>query len=247
MSSLPPLSRIASVLVGIAIVVTTLAMPGRARADDADAGMRERLAGCAVCHGDRGQGAHGAEYFPHLAGKPAGYLLEQMRAFRDGKRHYAQMIYLMQYLDDAWLAEVADWYAAQPPIVKQAESGTPMREVDVARARQLVFDGDPAKGLTACSACHGRALAGLEPGVPALVGLPTEYIIAQFGGWITGVRQSTVPDCMASIARKLEPTDLRIVATWLSRQAAPDGERPAAAGTRALPLACGDLPVEAAR
>src|SRR5690606_1718212 len=43
--------------------------------------LREHLAACAICHGEHGEGAtEGGEYFPHLAGKPAGYLLAQMQA-----------------------------------------------------------------------------------------------------------------------------------------------------------------------
>ena len=101
-------------------------------------------------------------------------------------------------------------------------------------------EGDPARGVDACSACHGEALTGLEPGIPALVGLPAEYVIAQLGNWRSGIRHATAPDCMADIARALAPEDIRAVAVWLSRQAHADA-RPAPAGSFVPPQRCGSL------
>ena len=47
--------------------------------------MAARVLACASCHGDKGQGTSD-DYFPRLAGKPAGYLYNQMIAFREGRR-----------------------------------------------------------------------------------------------------------------------------------------------------------------
>jgi cytochrome c553 len=236
----PKSRRMATTIVAIACLLITHAGNSMATRD---IDLRERLAACATCHGDRGQGAKGAEYYPHLAGKPAGYLLAQMQGFRDGRRHYPQMIYLMQFMDDAYLGEIAAWYAAQPAHAQRAEqTAAPLDATSEARARQLVFEGDPSIGLPACARCHGERLSGLEPGVPALLSLPPDYIIAQIGGWMTGARKSIAPDCMAEISHKLTPVDVRIVANWLSRQPTDSDTHPALANARALPMACGDLP-----
>ena len=45
--------------------------------------MEARVQGCTTCHGQSGQGT-GNDYFPRIAGKPAGYLYNQLVAFRDG-------------------------------------------------------------------------------------------------------------------------------------------------------------------
>ena len=47
--------------------------------------MQARVMGCATCHGSQGQGTDN-DYFPRLSGKPAGYLYNQLLAFRDGRR-----------------------------------------------------------------------------------------------------------------------------------------------------------------
>ncbi len=206
-------------------------------------GMRERLAGCAICHGEHGEGlVERGEYFPHLAGKPAGYLLAQMQAFRDGRRHYPRMVYLMQYMDDDWLGKIAHWYAGQPTQTQRvADADSRLDAAGRQRAERLVHEGDPSRGLHACVACHGADLGGVEPAIPALVGLPVDYIIAQFGAWLTGVRTAHEPDCMADVARSISPEDIRLVATWLSEQSLQPGRRPAPAGSLTLPTACGQI------
>lgn len=215
-----------------------------ARAED---DIVERLAACAVCHGARGEGAPGSEYYPHLAGKPAGYLLEQLQGFRDGRRVSPQMTWLVQFMDDDWMRQIAAFYAAQPPRTRAADTGAAaLTDILRTRAEALVRQGDANAGVPACTACHGSDLAGAEPGVPALVGLPADYIVAQLGGWREGVRRGVAPDCMADVANKLTPENIRAVAVWLSQQSHEEGRRPAPPGSVVPPVACGSLPHQGA-
>ncbi len=55
------------------------------------AGMASRVLACTTCHGKEGRAT--AEGFPRIAGKPAGYLRDQLLNFRDGRRGYPQMGY----------------------------------------------------------------------------------------------------------------------------------------------------------
>ena len=66
--------------------------------------MAARVLACASCHGAEGEGTSD-DYFPRLAGKPAGYLYNQLIAFRDGRRKYPPMNYLLEFLPDAYLKE----------------------------------------------------------------------------------------------------------------------------------------------
>ena len=52
-------------------------------AEQAPDTMAARVMACASCHGDKGQGTNN-DYFPRLAGKPAGYLYNQLVAFQTG-------------------------------------------------------------------------------------------------------------------------------------------------------------------
>src|SRR3954469_4429104 len=76
--------------------------------------IEARVQGCVTCHGQSGQGTNNG-YFPRIAGKPAGYLYNQLVAFRDGAREYPPMNYLVAYVPDAYLREMAEHYAKQRP------------------------------------------------------------------------------------------------------------------------------------
>jgi cytochrome c553 len=76
--------------------------------------MQARVLACAACHGAHGEGTDN-DYFPRLSGKPAGYLYNQLLAFRDGRRKYPPMNYLLAYLPDAYLHQIAAYFAAQRP------------------------------------------------------------------------------------------------------------------------------------
>ena len=64
--------------------------------------IAQRVLACTGCHGKEGRAAPDG-YYPRIAGKPAGYLFNQLRNFRDGRRHYELMNGLLALLDDAYL------------------------------------------------------------------------------------------------------------------------------------------------
>ena len=71
-----------------AIAMACFAALSSAAADDASQPpdtMAARVEACTPCHGDKGQGTTDV-YFPRLAGKPEGYLYNQLLAFRNGRR-----------------------------------------------------------------------------------------------------------------------------------------------------------------
>jgi cytochrome c553 len=199
--------------------------------------MRARLAACTACHGEQGRaGADG--YYPRLAGKPQDYLYHQLQNFRDGRRQYPPMAHLLRNLPDAYLKDIAAYFAGQHPpypAPAPADVGADMLE----RGRLLTVAGDPARGVPACAACHGPGLGGLAPGIPGLLGLPRDYLMAQIGSWRSGSRRAHEPDCMAAVARQLDPRDIAAVTAWLSSQPVPRPYQPEPAGSVALPTQCG--------
>ncbi len=181
--------------------------------------MAQRVAACTVCHGEEGRAGPDG-YYPRIAGKPAGYLYHQLLNFRDGRRHYGLMTQMVDLLSDDYLREIADHFAGLDlPYPPPAPSTLPAALLQ--RGRQLVQQGDAARGLPACSQCHGAAMTGVAPGVPGLLGLPRDYLNAQLGAWKTGQRRAHAPDCMAEIARRLPDEDVAAVAGWLAAQPLP--------------------------
>lgn len=205
--------------------------------------LAQRLLACTSCHARvdaRGNPVNDA-YFPRLQGKPAGYLYNQLQNFRAGRRQYPLMTYLVEHLPDAYLREIAGHFASQAPAPHAAEA-TGMAASQLERGRQLVLQGDRARGIPACVACHGQRLTGVEPAIPGLLGLPRDYVNAQFGAWRNGTRRAHAPDCMAAITARLGLDDVNAVSGWLAAQPLPADPRPAAGIARPLPLACGSAP-----
>ena len=216
--------------------------PGFAQAQSAPApdGMAERVQACTPCHGLQGRGTSDP-YFPRLAGKPAGYLYNQLLAFRGGRRKYPPMNYLLEFLPEAYLRQIAEYFAAQRPELPAASPPDVAADV-LGHGEALVTQGDIERGIPACVSCHGGLLTGLEPAVPGLLGLRATYISAQLGGWRYGTRTARAPDCMQLVASRLTEDDVRAVAAWLSSRPAPADPAPAAQGSFALPFACGSEP-----
>ncbi|MGA8513319.1 MAG: c-type cytochrome [Burkholderiaceae bacterium] len=218
--------------------------------------MPKRMQACTTCHGagvtaSVGRTANEA-YFPRIAGKPAGYLYNQLLNFRDGRRHYGLMVGMVEHLSDAYLMEMAQYFAAldlpyAPPLPPRAG----ISPATLARGQALATQGDAARGLPACTACHGAGLMGvapaLQPGkgsrpsMPALLGLPRDYMAGQLGAWQTGQRRAHAPDCMGRIAKLLTAEDIDALTTWLASQNIVSGAKPATSLPATMPEACGGV------
>ena len=201
--------------------------------------LAQRMRACSLCHGDKGEGLLKNEYHPRLAGKPTVYIYNQLVNFRDKRREYPVMNYMVAFLSDAYLIEIADYYSKlQPPFPPPS---TRASAAELALGGKLVAEGDPARKLPSCISCHGKALTGLEPAIPGLVGLYPPYISAQLGAWKDKRRHAMAPDCMHDVAKLLTPADIGAITAWLVAQPVPANLKPAAAGSLTLPLECGGL------
>ncbi len=230
-----------SILLSLLSLVVLAALARPAAAAPPPDKLAARAAPCMSCHGKQGKAASDG-YYPRIAGKPAGYLYNQLRNFRDGRRRqYPLMVYMVQNLSDDYLRELADFFAQQqvpyPPPQTVDASGAVLE-----RGRMLATHGDPARHIPACVACHGSALTGVAPAIPGLLGLPRDYINAQFGAWRDGLRHAMAPDCMAQITQKLSVADISAVSAWLATQPVPADAAPATVPAAPLPLACGSVP-----
>jgi cytochrome c553 len=203
--------------------------------------LEQRVAACTACHSLK---ERSDAFFPRIAGKPAGYLYNQLVNFREGRRNYPMMTYMVDHLPDAYLREIAEFFSRQHPPYPPAQAGSAdsASPATLERGRSLVLKGDAANKIPACIACHGEQLTGVAPAIPGLIGLPSDYINAQFGAWKNKVRRAAAPDCMADIAARLSNQDVAAVSSWLSKQTPDAAARPAAAIALPLPLNCGSVP-----
>jgi cytochrome c553 len=199
--------------------------------------IAQRTLACTVCHGKEGRAAPDG-YYPRIAGKPAGYLYNQLLNFREGRRHYGLMTRLLDPLSEPYMFEIAQHFASLDlpyPPPQPTQMPAPLLE----RGRRITLDGIPAAKVPACVQCHGERLTGVMPNVPGLLGVSRDYLNSQLGAWQAGQRRAHAPDCMAQVAKQLSPEDLTAVAAWLAAQPLPADPHPAPAGSLKPPLDCG--------
>ena len=225
--------RFLSTLLGAAFTAAALAAP------PIEDTMAQRMLACTGCHGPAGRAAPDG-YQPRIAGKPAGYLFNQLQNFRAGRRQYPLMAGLIEPLSDDYLREIATHFASldlpyPPPLPPGAGPDV------LQRGRALATQGDATRRIPACTACHGTALTGVNPAVPGLLGLPRDYLNGQLGAWRTGNRRAQAPDCMAQVALALTLDDINAVSHWLAAQPLPAGTKPADALPAEMPAPCGGV------
>lgn len=222
------------------LVAGGLSLPAARAAGSLPDTIAQRVAACTACHGKEGRASTDG-YYPRIAGKPEGYLFNQLTNFRDGRRQFPLMTYMLDHLSDAYLHEIARYFSEQHPPYP-APQPTEASAAVLERGRILVVHGDSSKKVPACIACHGQALTGVAPAIPGLIGLPHDYINAQFGAWKNGVRKAKAPDCMAQVTARLSLEDINAASSWLAAQTVPEGAIPAPALLAKLPLTCGSMP-----
>jgi cytochrome c553 len=177
---------------------------------DAGAGAA-KAATCFACHGPGGNGAINPAW-PKLAGQHSSYIVEQLVEFKSAQRKVAVMMGQAATLSDDDMHNVAAYFAAQKPVPGVASKDA------VAIAEKLYRAGDAARGLPACSACHGPTGAGnAAADFPRLGGQNAAYAAAELNDYKTGERGSQGKgQIMAAIAAKLSDPEVQALSSYLS-------------------------------
>ena len=115
----------------------------------------QRVLACTGCHGREGRAAPDG-YYPRIAGKPAGYLYNQLRNFRDGRRHYELMSGLLALLDDDYLREIADLLRRARPAVSAAARAGRIGGAARAPAKRWCGAATRHAALPACTTATAR-------------------------------------------------------------------------------------------
>src|SRR5438128_4365406 len=100
-------------------IAAVLSTPAAYAAPDIEAGRAKVAAVCAACHGAAGVSV--SEAIPNLAAQRAGYIENQLKAFKDGTRHAgsptspaAIMAPIAAQLSAADIQDVAAYFASLP-------------------------------------------------------------------------------------------------------------------------------------
>ena len=213
--------RIQQTAFGILIAGLALSC-GAARAQSgeqiAKAGNAVGAPACVTCHGPTGQG-QAAAGFPRLAGLNAGYIVQQLRSFKDGTRVNPIMAPVAKLLSAADAQTLATYYAALPAV---DATGSAAAEASlVAAGETLAKNGNWKNGVPACAQCHGAAGLGVGATFPRIAGQSAVYISNQLLAWQAGTRKNDPMGLMLGVALKLSASDVSAVAAYYAGLSAP--------------------------
>ena len=162
---------------------------------------------CVACHGE--QGVSVAPEYPNLAGQSGAAIYKQLSDYRTGSRTNPLMTGIAQALDEATLADIAAYYAAQP--MRNPNPAT-LADAPAAIVR-LVELGDPSRNIPPCAACH-RSGAGGPIETPVLAEQVKEYLALQLKMYAAGERRNDVYGRMRTIAARLTSAEIDGLATY---------------------------------
>ncbi|MFT6897233.1 MAG: cytochrome c553 [Paraglaciecola sp.] len=182
---------------------------------DIDAGKTKSVA-CGACHGADGNSM--IDMNPKLAGQHENYLVKQLAEFKlasqsGGKegRNNAVMNGMAAALSQQDMQDIAAYFSSQT-----AKPGETPEDV-VEAGSKLYRGGDLARGITACTACHGPRGNGTSlSGFPDISGQHPAYLKAQLLAFRAGQRANSLNGMMGDIAKRLTDGDIEILSQYLS-------------------------------
>lgn len=165
---------------------------------------------CVSCHGADGNSVN--PIWPKLAGQGADYIAKQIHDFKAGRRADPLMSGMAMAVPDDKVADVAAFFAGQA-----AQPAAPVKPELVDQGKKLYEAGDPAKGVTACAACHGPNGNGNPPAkFPALHSQHAAYTIKQLQMFRDGSRANDPNEMMRDVASKLSEAEIEALAMYIA-------------------------------
>jgi cytochrome c553 len=168
---------------------------------------KEKSALCGACHGMDGNSA--VPTFPKLAGQSESYLTKQLKDFKAGVRKDPVMSDQAKTVEDADIPHLAAYFSGQKPVPGAAT------DADLAATGQRIYlGGNLAKGIPACTACHGPTGGGNPAaGFPQLSGQHAMYITTQLQRFKSGERENAM---MRGSAANLSEDEMKAVAEYIT-------------------------------
>lgn len=167
---------------------------------------------CVACHGLDGVGT--APAYPNLAGQDEGYLFQTLMEFKKGgtgARRNPVMVGMVAGLSEDDLAKLAAYYAAQEPVVGEADPAL------VAWGEKIYRGGILEEQVPACLACHGPQGEGNElANFPKLSGQHAEYVVAALKAYREGDERDGGPNnMMHGVTHHMTTYDMKAVASYI--------------------------------
>lgn len=164
---------------------------------------------CAACHGADGNSA--APVNPSLAGQHAEYIAKQLANFKAGERKNPVMLGMASTLSPDDMKNLGAYFQQQ-----KAKPRTAKDPALVKAGQQIYRGGIMAKGVAACTSCHGPSGAGIPAQYPRVAGQHAEYTAAQLMAFRAGERANDPNKMMRMIAAKLSDAEIKAVAEYMA-------------------------------
>lgn len=165
------------------LVVSLIAAPNA----DSQSAMEKAATTCQNCHGPGGDSV--VATFPRLNGQQSDYVDAQLKSFRSHTRSdphaVAYMWGMASQLDDAMIAELAKYFAAQPPTPPQSGGAL------ATEGKKIFESGASADGVPPCQACHGAHGEG-NGIIPRIAGQHADYLKKQLEAFRSTLRENAV-------------------------------------------------------
>lgn len=163
--------------------------------------LQKTVATCASCHGENGLAANAD--WPNLAGQNVEYLVQELKAFRDGMRVNPLMsANLVVNLSDQDLKLIATYYSNLPIAVASDSNKADVFELPGAHVRAR------------CVSCHGMSGNSVTSLWPNIAGQNAGYISIQLRNYQSGARIHPIMQVISSELNNQQITD---VADYYSR------------------------------
>jgi len=150
--------------------------------------------------------------YPKLAGQSEEYIALQLADFKSGVRQNPIMMGMATPLSAQDMRDVGAYFASQKATPGVAD------EALVAHGQTLFREGDVARGIPACMACHSPDGRG-NPGAmyPQLAGQHAQYVEATLKAWQDGTVWGTSvhAQIMPTIAKKLDAQDITALSSYI--------------------------------
>ena len=183
-----------------AVVLAIAPAPTGARAQ-ADAAVKDKAQVCVACHGPNGNSTD--PQYPILAGQTARYIYLQLKDFKEGRRHDAQMEPMAKNLSSEDMLALADFYSKHKPAPTGFKADGAKVAVGAKKADEVL-----------CTMCHSGGFMGQNE-IPRVAGQHYAYIKKELTDFKARARTNDAGN-MTSVASTLSDTDIENLAQYIA-------------------------------
>ena len=185
-------------------LVTAHAAESAAKSESADQIVAKV---CSACHATDGNSATPAN--PVLAGQHAEYTAKQLANFKSGERKNPVMLGMASTLSPDDMKKVGEYFQQQKPKMRSAKNPELVKI-----GQQIYRGGIMAKGVAACTSCHGPNGGGIPAQYPRLGGQWADYTESQLNQFRAGTRRNNAQ--MMTISARLSDTEIKAVSDYIA-------------------------------